>query len=155
MATTSRTTLSRTVDDVTEDIIEAVNVYWSQLFPQPEMFVVDEAVTAAYEPGDHAAVFPVNSDEDVALVLVHSGGQKGSGVLTKLRKLGPVTEVKSAELRASEYPSFVINEARSMGARRSRTFNTRSGEGRGNQRPDKLVGRVPELNARVFREIHV
>ena len=55
--------------------------------------------------------------EDVALVLVHSGGQKGSGVLTKLRKLGPVTEVKSAELRASEYPSFVINEARSMGAR--------------------------------------
>jgi DNA polymerase III subunit delta len=55
--------------------------------------------------------------EDVALVLVHSGGQKGSGVLTKLRKLGPVTEVKSAELKASEYPSFVINEARSMGAR--------------------------------------
>src|SRR5215212_4595179 len=37
--------------------------------------------------------------DDVALVLVHGGGQKGSGVLNKLRKLGPVTESKSGELR--------------------------------------------------------
>ena len=34
--------------------------------------------------------------EDVALVLAHSGGPKGSGLLTKLRKLPAVTEVKSA-----------------------------------------------------------
>jgi DNA polymerase-3 subunit delta len=53
--------------------------------------------------------------EDVALVLVHGGGQKGSGVLTKLRKLGPVTESKSGELRPSEYPSFVAAEVRSHG----------------------------------------
>ncbi len=33
--------------------------------------------------------------EDIALVLVHGGGQKGSGVLTKLRKVATVTEVKS------------------------------------------------------------
>jgi DNA polymerase III subunit delta len=45
--------------------------------------------------------------EDVALVLVHGGGQKGSAVLTRLRKIGTVTEVKSEELRASEYPGFV------------------------------------------------
>lgn len=55
--------------------------------------------------------------EDVALVLVHGGGQKGSGVLTKLRKLGPVTEVKSAEPRPSEFAGFVASEARSHGAR--------------------------------------
>ena len=30
-------------------------------------------------------------------MLVHGGGQKGSGVLTKLRKLAAVTEVKSAD----------------------------------------------------------
>jgi len=54
--------------------------------------------------------------EDVALVLVHGGGQKGSGVLTKLRKLGPVTESKSGELRASEFPSFVAAEVRSHGS---------------------------------------
>lgn len=50
--------------------------------------------------------------EDVALVLAHSGGQKGSGVLTKLRKQAGVTEVKSATLSAREFPGFVVNELR-------------------------------------------
>jgi DNA polymerase-3 subunit delta len=54
--------------------------------------------------------------EDVALVLVHGGGQKGSGTLAKLRKLDAVTEVKSAELKASEFPRFVAQEVRSHGA---------------------------------------
>jgi DNA polymerase-3 subunit delta len=49
--------------------------------------------------------------DDVALVLVHGGGAKGSGVLTKLRKAG-VTEVKTAALTAREYPGFVVNELR-------------------------------------------
>lgn len=55
--------------------------------------------------------------EDVALVLVHGGGPKGSGTLTRLRKLSTVTESKSGELRASEYPGFVAAEMRSHGAR--------------------------------------
>ena len=55
--------------------------------------------------------------EDVALVLVHSGGPKGSGTLTKLRKLGPVTEVKTEELKPSEFPQFVLAEARMLGSR--------------------------------------
>jgi DNA polymerase-3 subunit delta len=50
--------------------------------------------------------------DDVALVLVHSGGAKGSGVLTKLRKAAAVTEVKTAALTAREYPNFVTNELR-------------------------------------------
>lgn len=50
--------------------------------------------------------------EDVALVLAHSGGPKGSGLLTKLRKLPRVTEVKSAPLSAREFPGFVVNELR-------------------------------------------
>jgi DNA polymerase-3 subunit delta len=54
--------------------------------------------------------------EDVAVVLVHGGGQRGSGMLTKLRKLSGVTEVKSEELRSSEYPGFVAAEARAHGA---------------------------------------
>nr|WP_235734788.1 hypothetical protein [Nocardioides alcanivorans] len=53
--------------------------------------------------------------DDVALVLMHSGGQKGSGTLNKLRKLATVDEVKSAALRASEFPRFVQNEARQLG----------------------------------------
>ncbi len=48
--------------------------------------------------------------EDIALVLVHGGGPRGSGLLTKLRKLGSVTEVKSQEIKASELSGFVISE---------------------------------------------
>ena len=55
--------------------------------------------------------------EDVALVLVHGGGPRGSGTLTKLRKLATVTEVKSGELRPSEFPGFVAAEVRSHGSR--------------------------------------
>jgi DNA polymerase-3 subunit delta len=54
--------------------------------------------------------------DDVAVVLVHGGGQKGSGVLAKLRKLAAVTEVRSEELRAAEYPGFVSAEVRAHGA---------------------------------------
>ncbi len=55
--------------------------------------------------------------EDVALVLLHTGGQKGTGVLTKLRKLDAVTEVKSAEPRSHEIPRFVAAEVQARGAR--------------------------------------
>lgn len=55
--------------------------------------------------------------DDVALVLVHGGGQKGSGVLTKLRKVGPVTEVKSVALKPSEFTGFVVNELRQLKVR--------------------------------------
>ena len=61
---------------------------------------------------DYAAA-PV---DDIALVLVHGGGPKGSGVLTKLRKLPGVTEVKSEEMRASDFPGFVTEEVRLHGA---------------------------------------
>jgi DNA polymerase-3 subunit delta len=53
--------------------------------------------------------------DEVAVVLVHGGGPKGSGVLTKLRKLTAVTESKSGELRPSEYPGFVAAEVRNHG----------------------------------------
>jgi DNA polymerase-3 subunit delta len=66
---------------------------------------VDDLLRYAAEPAD-----------DVAVLLVHGGGQKGSGVLAKLRKLPSVTEVRSEELRASEYPGFVAAEVRAHGA---------------------------------------
>ncbi|MEO7352474.1 MAG: DNA polymerase III subunit delta [Marmoricola sp.] len=55
--------------------------------------------------------------DDVALVLAHSGGQKGSGLLTKLRKLAAVTEVKSVPLTAREFPGFVVNQLRARSVR--------------------------------------
>ena len=56
--------------------------------------------------------------EDVAVVLVHSGGQKGSGVLAKLiNPNATVTVVKSEEIKARQLPAFVTAEAASQGAR--------------------------------------
>ena len=55
--------------------------------------------------------------DEVALVLVHGGGVRGSGVLTKLRKLAGVTERKSVELKAWEVAGFVAAEVRTHGGR--------------------------------------
>jgi DNA polymerase-3 subunit delta len=55
--------------------------------------------------------------EDVALVLAHGGGPRGSGLLTKLRKLPSVTEVKSVPLTAREFPAFVVNQLRARQVR--------------------------------------
>jgi DNA polymerase-3 subunit delta len=54
--------------------------------------------------------------EDVALVLIHGGGPRGSGVLAKLRRLETVAEVKSTELRPSEFAGFLVAEVRGQGA---------------------------------------
>ncbi|MBZ5735879.1 DNA polymerase III subunit delta [Nocardioides sp. TRM66260-LWL] len=62
---------------------------------------------------DYAAA-PV---EDVALVLVHNGGPKGSGTLNRLRKLPAVAEWRSEELKPSELPTFVAAEVRRHGGR--------------------------------------
>jgi DNA polymerase-3 subunit delta len=55
-------------------------------------------------------------DEATALILLHPGGQKGMGLVTRLRKLKKtVTEVKATELKASELPGFVTAEVSSLG----------------------------------------
>ncbi|CAA9358827.1 MAG: DNA polymerase III delta subunit [uncultured Nocardioidaceae bacterium] len=56
--------------------------------------------------------------DDVGLVLSHSGGMKGKGLLDRLRKLGgSVNEVRSSSLKPSEFPRFVAAEVRSHGGR--------------------------------------
>jgi len=60
--------------------------------------------------------YAAEAAEDVALVLVHGGGPKGSGVLTKLRKLPTVTEIKSGEVKPWEMGGFAVSEARRRGA---------------------------------------
>ena len=87
------------------------------LFSSTRCVVVRELEHLPEESVDALLDYAGAPAEDVALVLVHSGGPKGSGVLTKLRKLGPVTEVKTEELKPSEFPQFVVAEARMLGAR--------------------------------------
>ncbi|MFC7493513.1 MULTISPECIES: DNA polymerase III subunit delta [unclassified Nocardioides] len=86
------------------------------LFSSTRCVVVRALEDLPEESVDGLLGYAASPVDDVALVLMHSGGTKGSGVLTKLRKLDPVVEVKVAELRPSEFPAFVANEARSHGA---------------------------------------
>ncbi|WP_299051592.1 DNA polymerase III subunit delta [uncultured Nocardioides sp.] len=55
--------------------------------------------------------------EDVALVLVHSGGPRGSGVLTKLRKLPGVADIQVEEVKGYQMSGFAQAEIRRHGSR--------------------------------------
>jgi DNA polymerase-3 subunit delta len=87
------------------------------LFSSVRCVVVRQLEELPEESVDGLLDYAAAPAEDVALVLVHTGGAKGSGVLAKLRKVATVTEAKSAELRPSEFPGFVAAEVKSHGAR--------------------------------------
>lgn len=87
------------------------------LFSSTRCIVVRQLENLPDESVDGLVDYCTGPAEDVALLLVHSGGQKGSGVLAKLRKLPLVDEVKSAPLKPSEFSRFVVSETRRHGAR--------------------------------------
>ncbi|MGN0065822.1 MAG: DNA polymerase III subunit delta [Nocardioides sp.] len=88
------------------------------LFSSTRCVVVRQLENLPDESVDGLVDYCAAPVDDVALVLVHSGGQKGTGVLTKLRKLkGTVTEVKSEEIKPRELPAYVSSEVASHGAR--------------------------------------
>jgi DNA polymerase III subunit delta len=87
------------------------------LFSSVRCVVVERLEDLPDDAYDGVVEYAGSPAEDIGLVLVHSGGQKGSGLLTRLRKLPSVTEVKSAALRPSEFSRFVEAEVRSQGSR--------------------------------------
>jgi DNA polymerase-3 subunit delta len=66
---------------------------------------------------DGLVEYAAEPSEDIGLILVHSGGAKGSGLLNRLRRVPTVTEAKSASLRPSEFSRFVSAEVRGYGGR--------------------------------------
>jgi DNA polymerase-3 subunit delta len=86
------------------------------LFSSTRCVVVRALENLPDESVDGILAYAAEPVEDVALVLVHGGGQKGSGLLTRLRKLPSVTEHKSAEVKPSEFAGFVAAEVRSLGS---------------------------------------
>src|SRR3954468_11359641 len=86
------------------------------LFSSTRCVVVRALENLPEESVEGLLAYAAEPADDVALVLVHGGGQKGSGTLTKLRKLAAVTESKSGELRPSEFPGFVAPEVRLHGS---------------------------------------
>lgn len=67
--------------------------------------VVDQLVEVAKNPGD-----------DLCLILVHQGGNKGKGLIDKLKKAKVPTETVAA-VKPWDLPKFVAEEARGRGVR--------------------------------------
>ena len=86
------------------------------LFSTVRCVVVRSLENLPEESADGLLSYAAAPADDVALVLVHGGGQKGTGLLTKLRKLPGVTESKSGELKPSEFAGFVAAEVRHHGS---------------------------------------
>ena len=87
------------------------------LFSSNRCVVVRALQDLPDESYDLLLEYAASPAEDIGLVLVHGGGQKGSGLLAKLRKLPAVREAKSVALKPSEFPRFVSAEVRSHGGR--------------------------------------
>jgi DNA polymerase-3 subunit delta len=88
------------------------------LFSSTRCVIVTGLEDLPDESVDGLLAYCASPAEDVALVLVHSGGQKGVGLLGKLRKLkSTVTEVKSEEIKAYQLGTFVTSEVAAHGAR--------------------------------------
>jgi DNA polymerase-3 subunit delta len=93
------------------------NLAAPSLFSSIRCVVVRELENLPDETHDGLLDYASSPADDVGLVLVHSGGQKGSGLLNKLRKLRAVSEVKSATLKPAEVTRFLVSEVRSHGGR--------------------------------------
>jgi DNA polymerase III subunit delta len=87
------------------------------LFSAVRCVVVNRLEELPEDAYDGLLGYAAEPSEDIGLILVHSGGQKGSGLLTRLRKAATVIEVRSASLRPSEFPRFVSAEIRGYGGR--------------------------------------
>ena len=87
------------------------------LFSSTRCVVVREVEETAEDVHDGLVAYATSPDPDVALVLVHSGGQKGSGLLNRLRKLPTVSEHKSQAVKGAALGQFVQAEARRHGSR--------------------------------------
>jgi DNA polymerase-3 subunit delta len=87
------------------------------LFSSTRCVVVRQVEDTPEDVHEGLLAYAAEPDPDIALVLVHSGGQKGSGLLNKLRKLPSVSEHKSQAVKGEGLTQFVLAEARRHGGR--------------------------------------
>lgn len=96
---------------------ELANLSAPSLFSSIRFVVVRQLEETPDTSFDGLVEYAASPPEDVGLVLVHSGGPKGSGLLAKLRKAAGVIEVKPEALKAGDFPRFVAGEVRRHGGR--------------------------------------
>jgi DNA polymerase-3 subunit delta len=86
------------------------------LFANARAVVVRGLESLPAETGDALVAYVKNPQPDVALLLVHRGGQKGRAIVDKLRK-ARVRTVECEAVKSSDLPSFVMREAHAAGGR--------------------------------------
>ena len=82
------------------------------LFSPTRFIVVTQLEEAPEDTHEGLVGYAASPEPDVALVLVHGGGPKGSGLLAKLRKLPAVTEHRSEAVKGRDVAGFLQQEVR-------------------------------------------
>ncbi|UYM05758.1 DNA polymerase III subunit delta [Solicola gregarius] len=85
------------------------------LFSSVRTLVVRDLSELADEAHKDLLAYAGAPSPDVACVLVHPGGNKGKGLLDKLRKLDAVSEVKTVSPKPWELGGWVVSEVREHG----------------------------------------
>ncbi|MDN5725796.1 MAG: DNA polymerase III subunit delta [Propionibacteriales bacterium] len=106
-----------TVDAADLDPGRLAEISGGSLFADRRMTVVTNLAQLPTELFDQVLALAAAADPDMAYVLVHGGGQKGKGLLDKLKKVGTVDVIDCPALKAWEMPQFVTAELRRVGAR--------------------------------------
>jgi len=82
------------------------------LFSTTRCIVVTQVEEAPEDTHEGLVGYAAAPEPDIALVLVHGGGPKGSGLLAKLRKLPAVTEHRSEAVKGRDVAGFLKQEVR-------------------------------------------
>lgn len=86
------------------------------LFAARKIVIVRNLENLPAEVVDPLLAYVREPQPDVAMVLVHPGGQKGRGTVDKIRKTG-VRVVACESLKSWDLPKFVMREVRQAGGR--------------------------------------
>lgn len=88
------------------------------LFSEVSALVLTELQDLPDAAQSELLAYAAEPSSDIAVVLVHGGGNKGKGLLDKLRKLPSVSEVKLEQPKYErDYARWVHTEIRDLGAR--------------------------------------
>lgn len=86
------------------------------LFATDTIVVVTDLADLGQDLFDAVVSFVTQPSPDLALVLVHPGGNKGKGLVDRLKK-ARVQTVDCPAIKAWKLPEFAVNEARQAGGR--------------------------------------
>lgn len=87
------------------------------LFASVRTVIIRDLQDASDQASAALLSFAANPADDVALVLLHTGGQKGKALLDRLRPLDAVRDVRCETPKMWQLPNFVAEEVRQGGGK--------------------------------------